>query len=342
MTDPLSLIRDWHARELATDYGLSGARVVTGSPLWGDDFVDHFERYCAPSLLANDLGDCEIVLFVDGPTEQRLQGSPLPVRLIRLPEPIVEALYREPGHKYPLLAAAHNLLIHKAAGIGAGFHMTVADTVYSENYFANLARLAERHDAISHTGFAIKDWSGLPAIDALRVDGAALALSAEALGAIGWEHLNPQWASWTMDGITDFREMPNSYYIHWRGQRSVRIHCAHQSAAWIGPERCMKVTPNYAGTIDSELPRYMAGDTYTPTLTDDMVFVCISMEAPPVPRVSFDAFAAEMWRFIGGNREFLPYFRTPVHVPAPLDERAPSEAELDARMGQLMQRLGAC
>lgn len=340
MVDTSTLIRDWHARELATDYGLRG-RLVTGFPLWGEGFVDHFLRYSAPSLMANHLSwyECDVVLFVDGPTEQRLQGLPLRARLKRLPEPLVEALYREGSYKYPLLAAAHNLLIHKAGEIGAGFHMSVADTIYSNRYFDNLLRLAKYHDAIAHTGFAIVGDTGLPVLGGYRIAD-HLAISAQVLGAIGWEHLNPQWASWTMDGTPeDFSAMPNSYYIHWRGQRSVRIHCAHQSAAWIGPERCRKVTPDYAGTIDSELPRYMAGGAYTPTLADDMVYVCISMEAPPVPRIGFDTFRSEFWRFIGANRAFLPYFRAAVHVPVPVDEGAPSEDELDARMGQLMQRL---
>jgi len=345
------LIRDWHAHELQADYGLDGVRLVMGCPVWGDLYVDQFLGYCLPSLVANKIDGCALVLFVDGPTEQRLLGYPCPIPTIfrRLPEPIMEGLYAEPGHKYFLLAAAHNLLIHQAAKVGAGFHMTVPDTVYSVNYFENLERLGKQHAAIAHTGFAIVPRTGLPVLDGFR-QASTLKISAADLGRIGWEHLNPQWASWTMDDITDFQSsgengqlplMPSSHYIHWRGRDAYRIHCAHQSAAWISPERCKQVTPELGGTVDSELPRYLAGDFYAPTLADDMTYIVIACESPVDGRVPFEVFQKEFWRFIGSDRRFMPYFLAPCVVPAPHDESAPDDAELDRRLAALIARLEA-
>lgn len=344
MTNITALIRDWHTQEMQADYGLSGASMVTGCPLWSEGFTNDFLDYCLPSLIANSPHNCILVLFVDRATDIRLveswpsDGGVPPLYLFRLPEPIMQALYAEPGHKYQLLAAVHNLLIHQAAKAGAGFHMLVADAIYSSSYFENLSRLAKTHAAIAHTGFAIVANTGLRVLDHFR-RGDRLKISAQMLGQIGWEHLNPQWASWTMDGITDFAMMPNSHYIHWRGRNSVRIHCAHQSAAWISPERCKLATAGYGGTIDSELPRYMAGDFYSPTLEDEMTYVVIAGASEPTPRIPFEEFKAEFWRFIGDNRAFLPYFTNPCPVPVDEDENAPSDDELDARMDRLMAKL---
>lgn len=338
------LIERWHRGQLDADYGMpSGIRLVMGCPVWGDPFVSRFLDYCLPTIRANqdalDAVGWAFVLFVDEDAERRLRPHlPATAKLVRLPAEIMDGLYREPGHKYALLAAVHNLLIFKAKSIGAGFHMTVADTVYSHDYFRNLMRLAEKHDAIHHTGFAIVATTGLPALEDYRL-GDRLVMTARQLGAIGWEHLNPQWASWTMNGIEDFAEMPNSHYIHWRGRSSVHIHCAHQSAAWIGPDRCQKVKPSIGGTVDSELPRYMAGPAYAPRLEDGLAYLVIAGASEPTPRVPFEEFRAEFWRFIGGSRDFLPYFTTPCPVPVPEDDRYPSETELDHRMARLMAKL---
>lgn len=343
-------INEWHKQELEIDYQLGPVRMVTGCPLYGEPYVTDFLAYCLPTLLAPQNWTAlaahgwEYILFVDGPAEERLRAAGLPkqFRLRRLPDDIVATLYASPGLKYPLLAAVHNLLIHKARDIGAGFHMTVADTVYCEGYFARLLELAEEHEAIAQTGFAIVSGTGLPALAAYRKG--ALVIPPGELGRIGWEHLNPQWASWTMDGITDFEEMPNSHYIHWRGRDSVRIHCAHQTATWIGPERCRQVEPGLGGTVDSELPRYIAGDFYAPRLSDEMVYVVIAGASAPTPRISFADYKAEFWRFLGADRpeldnRFVPYFSRPCPLPVPYDGNCPDDPELDARLGRLMEKL---
>ncbi len=331
-----ALMADWHRHELGADFGLGSPRLLMGCPLWNKGYVDHFLDYCWPSLLANRLDGCALVLFVDGETEQRLAGLPIAVR--RLPDALASHLNTEGNYKYHLLAAAHNLLIHKAGEAGAGFSMMVADMIYSEHYFENLLRLAEHHDAIAHTGFAITSATGCPALDHYR-HGDTLRISALDLGAISWKHLNSEWVSWTMDGITDFTEMPNAHLIHWRARDHIRIHSAHQNAAWISSERCKRAGTGVGGTIDSELPRYMGGEFYQPTLLDNMACISIAGTTVPTPRIGFDVYRKEFWRFIGNDERFLPYFTRPVVVPAPYDYDAPSDVEIDERFARLMALL---
>lgn len=339
MVDMQGAIRDWHRAEMATAYGLEGARLVMGCPLYGEGYVNDFVDYCAPSLSANKLGATELVLFVDGPAEAALRQFPS-IRFKRIPEPIVTELYAQPGHKYALLAAAHNLLIHKAGEVGAGFSMICADMIYSEHYFENLLRLTEHHDAIAHTGFAITSQTGKPALDHFR-RGDRLKISAVDLGQISWRHLNSEWRSWGMDGIdpatTD--EMPNAHLIYWRGRDHIRIQSSHQNAAWMSPTLCKAAGTALGGTVDSELPRYLGAEFYQPVLADDMACISIAGTTVPTARIPWTEYRKEFWRFIGNRDDFLPYFTRPCLVPVPYDESAPDDADLDGRLASLMARL---
>ncbi len=343
-----ALVHDWHRHELREDYGFRDnvTRCVMGFPLYGTAFVTNFLDYMLPSLEANRkaLQGCRLVMFIgerDLETDRALDvmgSSDVSFQTRLLPDAIMDGLRSNPVDKYPLLAACHNLLIAKAGEAGAGFHMTVGDTCYSNRYFEGLLRLSVTHDAIAHTGFAIVAKTGLPALDAFR-RGKRLAVSAEDLGRLGWRHLNPQWKSWGLGD--DLESLPDSHWVYSRGRESVRIHTSHQSAVWMSPERCRAAGTGIGGTVDSELPRYLGSGHYTPTLADEMVYCVIAHETQPTPRIGLEAFRRDFWRFIGDNRAFLPYFAHAVHVPVALDDDAPGDFELDLRMERLMEALEA-
>jgi hypothetical protein len=87
--------------------------------------------------------------------------------------------------KYDILTAVHNLLIHKARDIGAGFHMMTADHIYSEAFFENLLRLGEQHDAIPHAPLNVDPGTALPLVEefASWPDG-SLRISPQAIWAL--------------------------------------------------------------------------------------------------------------------------------------------------------------
>ncbi len=334
------LIKEWHSHSLGNiGEELGSPRLVMGSPLWGEEFVSDFLNYHLPSLLTNRLDDIAIVLYCDGPAEQALHNLPYPIHIRRLPDAVMEGIYREPAYRHPLLAAVHNLLINEAAHIGAGFHFTCPDAIYSDSYFNRLLDMTERHDAMVQSALVMSKDTGRAALERIRQGRTIFMASAAELGRIGWENMNPQWASWTMDGNVDFNDMPWSHFLFWRGKDTVRIHCAHANPIWISTARCAKAGTALGGTIDSELPRYVAGDFYAPKISDQLVCISMCSEGPTTPRIPFAHYQEEFWKFIGNNRDFLPFFTAPGVVPIPFDDSAPDDAELDRRLARLMARL---
>jgi hypothetical protein len=215
----LSAIRAWHADELNAPHP-HGAAMLMGCPIWGEPYVRRFLDFGLPSILASraDLHNCELVLYVDQPAYEALVGpvatSGLSGCFRFIPAAIMDIMARGGVAKYWLLAAVHHALVKIAGRIGAAFHMTVGDVVYSDGYFGRLRALGKRHKAIAQTGLTIAYAGAEPLLNQFRRPDGTMAVPARALGQISWEHLVGQWRSWAMDGIgPDFPEMPDSHFI---------------------------------------------------------------------------------------------------------------------------------
>jgi hypothetical protein len=111
---------------------------------------------------------------------------------------------------------------------------------------------------------------------------------------------------------------------------------------WIAPDLCAAVSPEFGGTLDSELPRYLGPSFYIPTADDDMAYCALDDgRSVPTPRVPFDRFKSSLLGDMGGNADFMAYFKTPCVVPALPTEGYPTDAEIDQRFSQLVERLAA-
>lgn len=340
-----NVIDAWHANELTRQYPELGfPRMIMGMPVWGPAYVRRFLDWNLPSILSSkaelDAFGWEMIIYTDQATSTmlaealkgRVQGQ---VRI--LPPDVMEVMNTGGVAKYWLLAALHNLLVIESGRRGAGFHMLVADIVYSQGYHAKLIELTRRHDGIIQQAQTISFKDAKPLLDHYRYDD-VLAVPARALGQIGWEHMVGEWKSWTMDGIEPpFTEMPNSHFIHWRGPDSVRIHSAHMSPMWISPGRCAMTHPLVGGTLDSEIPRYVGMDFYIPTAADDMTYVALDeSRSQPTERTSFDQFKASLLDLTGHRPDYMEIFRQPVWVPALPVDGFPSDDEVENRFQRLM------
>lgn len=342
----LELIHAWHRQELGEGrIHPSAARMVMGTPVWGEPYTSDFLAYGLPSILASrealDAAGWSLVLYVDDESWKRLaprfEVGDIPSQFRLIPGDIMAAVRENGQWKYPILAAVHNILIHEAGRLGAGFHMMVADGIYSEHYFANLLRLGAHHQAIPHTGFATERVPTLAALEPF-LQGGVLRIPAPDLGQIGWDNLVTPWRGWAL--TEDMDMMPEAHWMHARGTDRVHLHSAHQSAGWIGPDLCKRVTAPLGGTVDSELPRYMGNAPYATQLADEMTMVALAGSSPQTGLTPFARYKTEFWRFIGNNREFLPYMAQPCPVPlASLDPEQASVDELNARAARLMAAL---
>lgn len=344
--EAMQLVREWHRQELLKHYEHPPARIVMGTPVWGEPYTYDHAIYGLMSIIARenrqalDAAGWSLVYYTDAKAhkwlEQRTQAHGIPAQFRQIPDAILDQMPEHGNLKYPLLAAIHNILIHEAGRIDAGFSMITADSVYSSAYFANLLRLAEHHDAIPHTGFSVNR-SAYPPIDNHRQHNGTLRIPARNLGQISIDHMITPWCNWEL--ADNFDLIPPAHYLYVRGADRYNIHTAHQNAAWISPDRCRTVTSDLGGTIDSELPRYMGANPYAPRLEDQMTMLALGGNGPPTEPIPFAEWKAWFWSFIGHNRQFLPYFTQPCPVPAPFCAPLPDHKRLAERIDRLMQRL---
>jgi len=342
------LIEAWYQSELQQQHSQrDDAKVVMGFPLWGESYVRCFLDYTLPSMMAPanraalEMQHVELVLYVDDAAFamlSRLVITDLPIYLRIIPDPIMQALYTNPGWKYVLLTAVQKLLLQQAADKNAGFSTVVADLIYSERYFEQLLELGQTHDAIAHQTLIVSRRNGAVDFDLLRQDG-VLALSARELGTLGWKHVSGLMRSWLLNDNETFDTAPGTHFILWRGKDFVRMHCPHITPVWLSAARCRAAPQGLGVTLDASAPSYMGLDFYMPQLSDDMCFITFdNSRDAPAGNVPFEIFRD------GLRRDFMacmPQFKVPVMVPTlpATDDFLPDDV-IEQRFQKLVGLLG--
>lgn len=342
------LIKAWHRHQLmGGNAPADGKYILMGCPIWGAQHVGWFFDYGLPSLMAPlnrkalDERGWHLVLYVEAERLEefraRLDGYNVPAELRLLPTEIMALLAEDGRHRFALLAAVHNLLIHEAGRCGAGFHMMLPDHVVSRNFVPNFYKLTDQYNAIAQTTLTAVP-TVLERLEQRLVKGK---MSSEKLMALAWEGMTDQWRSWSMDGIEDFSGVPLTDFIHWRTQTAVRMHCAHMNAMWIAAPRCRRAALEYGGTIDSELPQYMAGPTYVPLAKDDVTFIALSTGGPAAPIAPVAQFKQAFMDNLGKDRpqDFLNFFAAPCEMPISPADGFPTDAEVESRFQRFMVTL---
>lgn len=307
------VISAWYRAELQERRSQrDDAGVVLGFPLWGAAYAKTCLDYELPSMLAPanlaalQAHRAELAIYVDQFT-YLVHGSSLPIYLRVIPDYVMQEVYANPGYKYTLMAAVHNLLIHQAAQKGAAFSMGVADHVYSERYFERLLALGQTHDAIVHQALIVSQKSAAPYLDGFRQNG-VLSIPARYLGTLGWLNVSGVMKSWLMNDIETFEEMPATHFLVWRGFDTIRIHCPHLTPIWLSNARCRAMPLDIVETIDSS---YM-GASYMPQASDDMTTIVLDdTRDAPADRISFAAFKEGFQKYSA----CLPQFSARCMVP---------------------------
>jgi hypothetical protein len=311
--------------------------LTLGGMVYGQTFLDIFERFCVASLRApanlEALRDnsASLALYTDRESSERLRailGDLLPYDLYELTPNPNEWLYET-------LAAAHALLVRRAAANDRAFHMLMPDQCYSERYFPNLFRLAEQGDVV-HNGLNV-DMAGASGIamwtdivHGLVTDECRLAIPAVALGAIAWRNLHERMSAYLMNRVQVPGPMPLAHFHLWRARDRVLLFSPHNNPMYMTPETLRRYPEHPAGTLDTQA-QWMLRDFVCPTLEDDMVAVGIEHGPGPAyrPPVEWSTFAANCWREIGGHFPRLQYYRKPIaEIPAAIMEGMPTAADV--------------
>lgn len=328
------LITEWYEAERQKPIrGRAEAKVVTGFPLWGDAYVRRFKDYMLPSMLAPGNRDLfergEVVLYVDRAALRDLEIWGVPATLRLIPDEVMAVVRAEPGYKYTLLAAVHNLLIQQAAAKGAGFSMTCADHVYSDRFFERLLHRGKTHDAIAHLALITSE-AGIGPVLANRPR-----LSARKLGSAGWHFASGLMRSWLMNDVETLDTLPGSHILVWRGLDAIHIHCPHLTPIWLSAERCKAMPTDLGNTLDAM--GHLYPDFYVPTVADDMTVLTLDdTRNHPAARVPFETFREGFRPFASCMAQFRARCVIPT-LPAP--DGLPADV-IEQRFAQVVENLG--
>ena len=347
-------LQPWFAAEMAELYGtpaVKGDGVLMGCPVWGKDYIERFTLYSLPSIgspknLAALRGRCRIVLFIEP------QAMPVMFRLTEwlrhsgiefvfrtIPDWVID-MAREFESQFVVLGCSQNILAHMAGRAGMGFHMLMPDHVYAEGYFANLMRLARKHNAIAQSGVSTRIETAAEVLEQYRDDkGYALAIPDRVLGDISIDHMHPESRMHVVHADSFPNAIPKCHKLLWKQKDALRIHSCHVNPAWLGPELTKKAPVAFTSTMDTMLPEYVPPEAgfYVPTIDDGMAFIEISTDRKPVlsKRVGEGEFAEWVLCQTSFTDDYWPYFNRPSLIPCTRREDGATNELVETQLKQV-------
>jgi hypothetical protein len=309
--------------------------LILGGMVYGQTFLDIFERFCVASLRApanlealRSNGAKVVLLTVRG------DSARLSAILGDLPHEMYE-LPAAPADVFQKLAGAQAGIVAYAANRNCAFHMLMPDQMYSARYFPNLFRMAAHGDVL-HNGLNVR----IDAYDAMddhrfRAPGQSgyyIAASAAHLGDIAWRFLHERMSAYLMNRAKVPASMPPTHFHLWRAADRVMLFSPYNSPVYLTPETARRFPSGPVGTLDREIQK-MVCEFVCPSIDDDMVLIGIEHElVKPKPYVDWETFAENCWGEIGGEWARLAYYRKPTaEIPAAVLEGMPTAADVLSR-----------
>jgi hypothetical protein len=350
-------LEPWFDAEMAVLYGRPAAyrtdSVLMGCPIWGRTFIERFATWCLPSLASPGnlralAGSCRLVIYAPAAARSmlfkrtawlRMAGvelmfRPIPDALLAEMAPAPDATPEQRAEKYAtqfcLIGCVQNLLAHQAGRDGMGFHMLMPDHVYAKDYFTNMRRLAEVHDAIAQAGISVDLEAAAPALEEHRdAESGALVLPDRALGALAAAHMHPECLALFMNHGSIPDKLPIGPRLIWQSPEALHVYSCFNNPAWLGPDLCANAPIAFTGTMDCLLPEFVPDDQfYVPTPADGMAFVEVSPPGKPVPGrwVSGSDYCEWWWARNSFVRDYHAYFKRPT-----IFETSPRDADMAGR-----------
>lgn len=356
----LKRLHGWFAAELADLHSQPpwGYRpLLTGFPLWGDLYIDRFERFCLPSLLAPENHRALlrprswVVIYFAAPDfprmldiKARMARARVDVVLRRIPDDILAQATGVNANW--VLGTVHKLLIQMAAHCGAGFHLSQPDHLYPDGYFRALGHLAFQHDGIAEACLSASESIDR---DLERKDN-IISIGHRELGALAFRHLHPQMRSHIMNGRNLDNMLPRSTWLLWIAEDRLIAQRPHHNCAWLSNALCRRAPLMIPNTIDAELPWHM-DEPHFAGLEDGLG--CVEISGPEKPHgfdiLDWREFALNYWMTVRFSDAHQAWLEQPLELP--IDKQEPGNcwprekimAQVEAIPARLMasQRLAA-
>jgi hypothetical protein len=246
-----------------------GSALVMSLVVWGDAYLDLFERFLLPSLMAD--GNLPAVaetvtvtwhIFATKQDRLRLAQNPMFKRVqalsqVRFEEIPSEVVALANGNNcYWLYGALTQTSIRLAQRMRADIHFVNPDTVYSRDFFTALYRLAARSRCILSNSFRTNRDSVCAALEAYRAEDGIIALCAGDLQSLGLQHMHQ--ASRRVVVTADELKgeyLPRSTLLMWFEPGALVLHTAHYHPMFISSKLLTSVMRLSYFTVDSSFIR---------------------------------------------------------------------------------------
>ncbi len=327
-------------------------RLMMGFPVWGKEYIQRFVLYglasiMAPANLAALKGRCRIVIFTEN------AARPVLFRLTRpahragidfvfrnIPDWVLE-LTKEWESQFFVVGCVQNICAHMASRAGMAFSMTMPDHLVGPQFYPNLFRLGQKHEAIYQAGLSIEIGAAAEHIEQYRAPDGSLSVPDIELGNLAAKHLHPQSHAHLMNLATIPDHLPMSHRLIWQGKESIRIHSCHGNPIWLAPHLLRDPPVAFTSTMDCLTPEYVPGEFYVPTPQDQMAFVEVSDFRKPElgQSVTADGFAEWVYNQTSFTDDYWPYFKRPSVMRCSPQPEGLDEAEIDRQYAQVMDIL---
>lgn len=327
----LHLLHRWFSDELAEMHAPPPwpyRPMLTGFPLWGDAYINRFERFCLPSLLGGNrhylrrptawlviyFADADFARMLD--VSARLGRTGIDVVLRRIPKRVMAQAHEGLNFNW-ILGVVHKLLIQWAARCGAGFHLGQPDHLYPDGYFAALDRLAQRHSAVAEACLSASE-----SIDRdlkrryVTGEEDLISIDSASLGDLAYRHLHPQMRAHIMNSRDLDKNMPRSTWLLWVGEDRLVAQRPHHNCAWLSNELCRRAPLLVPNTLDAELPWFMEAPYFA---KPDDGLGCVEISGPE-KRHGFDVltwreFALNYWMTVRFSDAHQAWLKQPLELP---------------------------
>jgi hypothetical protein len=271
--------------------------------VWGDAYIDRFDRYCMASLAADGnipalkaRGGVTLLIHTTTRDVSRIKDLSSVKRLgvntllFVLPE---ELLGLANGDlKYWMLGGIQSIHLFYAARLGANFFPIFPDGFYSERYFASLLDLAAKGaDAVFLSAFRASREGMAAELEQFSSPG-AYAVPADKLVELALKHVDSYVLNCLIDPATE--RIPRHRLLSTYCGNYIEMRSPHYNAAFIRNSVLAGARPRYLMTLDSEIDKVLPSHRkiHFRTVDDDYFATeLVNERSEPWPLISYDDYA---------------------------------------------------
>lgn len=293
--------------------------------VWGEEYVKNLTKCCLSSLLAEGnipelVKERNVVflihtdrkseaLLLQSPVTKKLQEYGVKFEFLFLPGNLIGDSSANPNNKYWLLGASQTIQILIAKQLGADFHVSAPDIIYSENFFKNmLKKVNSGAKNILQAVLSRIDRDKL--FSDLNISDFPIAIPAAKLCASALNNAAPATQRLIINNRQDIKHWPVFHLLFWEGKELHSV-CQHCHPVYLDREIVANIPERYHATLDSELDRIIPEEVELHHIKSEDDMIAIEVTSPAdgdgEPYTDINGYIHYFWMRTGRKKP-LRYF----------------------------------